>query len=89
MYGTSYFLLQHEDASVQMLDHLLDVNDLKPSLEKYGITDNCIDFIKHLIQPKQVRRYLSCMVKSLCMVLVQIHCNTNEKLQFKGICIYP
>ena len=42
-------VMNHEDLSIQMLERLLDVNDLRPKLLKYGIDDQDITFIKELI----------------------------------------
>ena len=41
--------LQHENASVQMFDHLVKVNNLMPEMEKYGLTTNDLTFIEEQI----------------------------------------
>lgn len=41
--------MHHEDLSIQMLDRLLDVNNLRPKLLAYGIDETDILFIKELI----------------------------------------
>ena len=41
--------MQHEDASVMMLDHLIKENGLMEEMGKYGLNDNDVDFIKVLI----------------------------------------
>ena len=40
---------QHEDASVTMFDHLIEVNDLQSTFDEYGITDDDISFVKEQI----------------------------------------
>ena len=63
---------QHEDASVKMLDHLLEVNNLKkPFLNEYGITDDHLNFVKHLIQPKKVP------VSEYFIIMISLSCNTS------------
>ncbi|KAL6483240.1 hypothetical protein MHYP_G00081120 [Metynnis hypsauchen] len=44
---------KHENASVQMFDHLVKVNNLKPEMEKYGLTANDLTFIKEQIEGPQ------------------------------------
>ena len=41
--------MHHEDLSIQMLDRLLDVNNLRPKLLEHGIDETDIVFIKELI----------------------------------------
>ncbi|XP_072553050.1 deoxynucleoside triphosphate triphosphohydrolase SAMHD1-like [Salminus brasiliensis] len=41
---------KHENASVQMFDHLVKVNKLEPVMEKYGLTPNDLVFIKEQIE---------------------------------------
>lgn len=36
-------------ASVQMFDHLVEKNNLKPEMEKYGLSENDLNFIKEQI----------------------------------------
>jgi HD superfamily phosphohydrolase len=40
---------RHEDASVQMFDHLIESNDLKPEFEKHGLKVRDLVFIKEQI----------------------------------------
>jgi len=40
---------QHEQASVMMFDHLIEVNNLCPEFEKHGLHENDIMFIKEQI----------------------------------------
>lgn len=40
---------KHEDASVRMFDHMMEVNNLLPSFAKYNLTDRDVTFIKELI----------------------------------------
>ena len=40
---------QHEDASVMMFHHLIDENDLREEMEKYGLEDIDVTFIMELI----------------------------------------
>ena len=40
---------QHEDASVRMFDHMMDVNKLLPTFAKYNLADKDVTFIKELI----------------------------------------
>ena len=40
---------QHEQASVMMLDHLIEENELMGEMWKYGLDENDITFIKELI----------------------------------------
>ena len=42
-------VMHHEDLSIQMLDRLLEVNNLRPKLLAHGIDDQDITFIKELI----------------------------------------
>ena len=42
-------MTQHEDASVAMFDHLIQVNDLQSSFDQYGITDTDLAFVKEQI----------------------------------------
>ncbi|KAL7864489.1 hypothetical protein AOLI_G00159090 [Acnodon oligacanthus] len=44
---------KHENASVEMFDHLVKVNNLKPEMEKYGLTTNDLTFIKEQIKGPQ------------------------------------
>lgn len=43
------FLKQHEEASVQMFDYMLEVNNLSPSFIQYNLTERDVIFIKELI----------------------------------------
>jgi len=40
---------QHENASVKMFDHLVEVNNLQPFLERYDITEGDLTFVKEQI----------------------------------------
>ena len=43
-------MLQHETASREMFDYLVDDNDLKPVMEQYGLKlPEDLDFIKEMI----------------------------------------
>ena len=42
-------LLQHEDASLTMFDHMVEVNNLRPSFARYKLTKKDMIFIKELI----------------------------------------
>ena len=42
-------LTQHEDASVDMFDHLIRVNDLQSSFDQYDITATDLVFVKEQI----------------------------------------
>ncbi|XP_036447116.1 deoxynucleoside triphosphate triphosphohydrolase SAMHD1, partial [Colossoma macropomum] len=44
---------KHENASVQMFDHLVKVNNLMPEIVKYGLTTNDLTFIKEQIEGPQ------------------------------------
>ena len=46
-----YFLFykQHEDASVNMFDHMVKVNNLLPNFTEYNLTEKDVIFIKELI----------------------------------------
>ena len=46
---TEQCFLQHEKASVMMLDHLIEANDLMGEMRKYGLDENDLTFIKELI----------------------------------------
>ena len=41
--------MQHEQASVMMFEHLLEVNNLKPTFEEHGLNETDINFIKEQI----------------------------------------
>lgn len=41
--------LQHETASVQMFDHLVKENNLRPAMKGYGLSPIDLDFIKEQI----------------------------------------
>ena len=41
--------MQHEDASVTMLEHLLEENNLRPDFSRYGLQEQDIVFIKEII----------------------------------------
>ena len=43
------FYIQHEDASVNMFDHMVKVNNLLPSFTEYNLTEKDVIFIKELI----------------------------------------
>ncbi len=43
------FSTQHEDASVNMFDHMMEANNLLPFFAKYNLTDKDVTFIKELI----------------------------------------
>ena len=51
MFNTMWFLLftQHEDASVNMFDHMMKVNNLFPSFREYNLLEKDLIFIKELI----------------------------------------
>ena len=60
VYNNCYFviicdsIIQHEGASVMMFEHLLKVNNLREELEKYGLGETDIVFIKEQIAgPRQ------------------------------------
>lgn len=40
---------KHEDASLKMFDHMVEVNDLLPSFKEYNLTEKDVIFIKELI----------------------------------------
>ena len=42
-------LFQHEDASVQMLDYMIEDNGLKEVFEQYGLGEQDITFIKEQV----------------------------------------
>ena len=42
-------ILQHEQASVAMFDHLIEVNKLKREFDQYGITEKDLKFVKEQI----------------------------------------
>ena len=44
-----FFSTQHEDASVNMFDHMMKVNNLLPSFAKYNLTEIDVIFVKELI----------------------------------------
>ena len=48
-YSLFLFLKQHEQASVQMFDYMLKVNNLLPSFIQYNLTERDVIFIKELI----------------------------------------
>ena len=50
--------MQHEDASVMMLYHLIKKNGLKEEMGKYGMNGNDVVFIEELIvgPPKDVEK---------------------------------
>ena len=43
------FFIQHEKGSIAMFDHLIESDNLRPSLEQYGLSGTDIIFIKELI----------------------------------------
>ena len=43
------FVKQHEEASVQMFDYMMKVNNLLPSFTQYNLTEGDVVFIKELI----------------------------------------
>uniref|UniRef100_A0A3Q3LY02 Uncharacterized protein n=1 Tax=Mastacembelus armatus TaxID=205130 RepID=A0A3Q3LY02_9TELE len=48
-------LSPHEDATVKMLDHLVERNNLREAMEQYGLElPRDLDFIKEMIHPKSV-----------------------------------
>lgn len=51
MFNTMWFLLftQHEDASVNMFDHMMKENNLFPSFREYNLSEKDLIFIKELI----------------------------------------
>ena len=48
-YSLFLFLKQHEQASVQMFDYMLKINNLLPSFIQYNLTERDVIFIKELI----------------------------------------
>ena len=50
--------MQHERASVMMLDHLIEENGLMEEMGKYEMNENDVVFIKELIvgPPKDVEK---------------------------------
>ena len=72
------YLLQHEDASVMMLDHLIEENGLMEEMEKYGLYDNEVTFIKEMIvgptqdkekTPQKVSCILTPVANLLCFLV--------------------
>ena len=49
VYELTSSFLQHEKASIEMLEHLICDNNLFPKFQKYGLEDRDIKFIKELI----------------------------------------
>ncbi|XP_026189184.1 deoxynucleoside triphosphate triphosphohydrolase SAMHD1-like [Mastacembelus armatus] len=48
---------KHEDATVKMLDHLVERNNLREAMEQYGLElPRDLDFIKEMIHPKALTR---------------------------------
>ena len=45
----SLLYIKHEQASIRMLQYLIDDNNLKCDFEKYGLTETHVEFIKDLI----------------------------------------
>ena len=43
------FFIQHEEGSIAMFDHLIESNNLGPTVEQYGLSGTDIVFIKELI----------------------------------------
>lgn len=49
------YLLQHEDASLEMFDHLVVASDLAQEMERYGlILPPDLTFIKEMIKPLKI-----------------------------------
>ena len=60
------FATQHETASVDMLDYLIDVNALKKEFARCELYDKDITFIKELIKGEMVevqRSVLGCLYR--------------------------
>ena len=52
--------LQHEDASVEMFDHMVESNkDLKEMMEEYDMLPNDVVFIKEMIKPPASEKKVS------------------------------
>ena len=51
LFNTMWLLLftQHEDASVEMFDHMMKENDLFSSFEQYNLLEQDLEFIRELI----------------------------------------
>uniref|UniRef100_A0A3Q3LLM6 Deoxynucleoside triphosphate triphosphohydrolase SAMHD1 n=1 Tax=Mastacembelus armatus TaxID=205130 RepID=A0A3Q3LLM6_9TELE len=48
---------KHEDATVKMLDHLVERNNLREAMEQYGLElPRDLDFIKEMIHPKALTK---------------------------------
>ena len=60
-----YHILQHEDGSIAMLDHLIHTNNLWSSLEDYGLNLKDVVFIKELIYGPLPDSELSCQDRGL------------------------
>ena len=45
----SSLYIKHEQASIKMLQYLIDDNNLKCDFKKYGLTETHVEFIKDLI----------------------------------------
>ena len=52
----SLLYIKHEQASISMLDYLIDDNNLKRKFKKYGLAKTHIDFIKDLITGNSKRK---------------------------------
>jgi len=62
--------MQHENASVKMFDHLLEVNDLQPSLEEYDITEGDLTFVKEQIAGPMETEQCSSQMQSVSEHLI-------------------
>lgn len=65
---------RHEEASVRMLEHLIEANDLIPSFRQCNLNLNDIGFIKYLIDPCKLEVNLNTQYPNKCF-LAEIVCN--------------
>jgi len=67
LYALLHCLLQHEDASVEMFDHLVKSNNLLYEFAKYSFVDRDLDFIK-----EQIAGPHECVNKKVCFRLKRV-----------------
>ena len=63
-----FFATQHEMASVEMFQHLIDVNALKEEFANYKLEDEHIAFIKALIKGEMAEVQRSVLGTVTCLL---------------------
>uniref|UniRef100_A0A7N5ZQM4 HD/PDEase domain-containing protein n=1 Tax=Anabas testudineus TaxID=64144 RepID=A0A7N5ZQM4_ANATE len=73
-----HYYISHEQISIEMFDHLVEENGLKPVMQLYGLSDGDLIFIKEMIYPKPRDKHgnVSSVFVTLKSVIIIIGCSS-------------